>query len=275
MLGRIPSALFIDHENVGGLCPPERIANWVAWLEDGEFDNGRKRKLLDKRIYWNPSSLRHEKAFTEQGFKPILCEKFRRLKNGADIRMALDIAEAIMRSKRITEFILFTKDTDFVPVLQRLRINERRSTVLVDENQHEVYATFRQHADVVIPVRIFKAAPGYKRAQPWAAAKKKISGILAAGAKRARRAAPDAMELAEDHVIRVASLRPNEHTARRAIMQELSKIEGFTLTGPQAFCGKGSYRALMEALAKRNDRIRVSKAAGSGIAVRYIAKAEE
>ena len=71
--------------------------------------------------------------------------------------------------------------------------------------------------------------------------------------------------LAEDHVIRVASLRPNEHTARKAIVAELSKIDGFTVTGPQAFCGKGSYKALMEALAKRNDRIRVTRASGTGI----------
>ena len=63
MVGRIQSALFIDHENVGGLCPPEKIANWIAWLEDGEFDEGRKRKLADMRVYWNPSALKHEKAF--------------------------------------------------------------------------------------------------------------------------------------------------------------------------------------------------------------------
>lgn len=279
ILGRsIQSALFIDHENVGGLCPPQSIANWVAWLEDGEFDGGRKRKFVDKRVYWNPSALQHEKAFIAGGFQPILCEKFRRLKNGADIRMTFDIAEAVLKSKKIKEFILFSKDTDFVPVLQKLRINKRRSTVLVDENQEEIYATFRQHADVVIPVRIFKQAPGYERVETWAAAKQKISGFLAAGAKRARpaalRKAPDLMELAEDHVIRVASLRPNEHTARRAILEELSKIDGFATTGPQAFCGKGSYRALMEALAKRNDRIRVTKAAGGGISVRYVVKDE-
>ena len=277
MLGRIQSALFIDHENVGGLCPPKSIANWVAWLEDGEFDEGRKRKFLDKRIYWNPSALQHEKAFVAGGFKPILCEKFRRLKNGADIRIALDIAEAIIKSKRIKEFILFTKDTDFVPVLQRLRINERRSTVLVDETQEEVYATFKHHADVVIPVRIFKDAPGYERPVRWARTKRAIGGLIAVGGERAKPAAKpqDPLELAEHHVIRVISLRPNEHTARVDIVRELSKIDGFTLTGPRSFFGKGNYRNLMEALSKRNDRIRVTKAAGGGISVRYVAKDEE
>ena len=221
MLGRIQSALFIDHENVAGLCPPEKIANWVAWLEDGGFDEGRKRKFAEKRIYWNPSAQKHEKTFKARGFEPVLCEKFKRLKNGADIRIALDVAEAIIRKKRIKEFILFTKDTDFVPVLQRLRINERRSVVLVDEAQKEVYATFKDHADVVVPVHLFKEALAYKRPVRWARTKRALGGLMA-------RAAPkplDPMEQAEHYVIRVISLRPNEHTARVDIVRELAKIE--------------------------------------------------
>ena len=273
---RIQSALFIDHENVGGHCPPDKIANWVAWLEDGEFDQGQKRRFLEKRVYWNPSAQRHEKAFLAAGFKPILCEKFRKLKNGADIRIALDIAEAIAKSKRIKEFILFTKDTDFVPVLQRLRIYERRTVVLVDENQEEVYGIYKHHADVVVPVRVFAAAPDYERQERWARAKRAIGGLIPTRAERPQPAPRrrDALEEAEHHVIRVISLRPNEHTARRDIVRELAKIEGFTENGPRSFCGKGSYKALMEALAKRNDRIRVTRGAGSGISVRYVAKDE-
>jgi NYN domain len=273
MLGRVQSALFIDHENVGGLCPPERIANWVAWLEDGEFDQGHKRKFLEKRVYWNPSAQKHEKVFLAAGFKPILCEKFRKLKNGADIRIALDIAEMIAKSKRIKEFILFTKDTDFVPVLQRLRINERRTAVLVDENQEEVYGTYKHHADVVIPVRVFATAPAYERKERWARAKRALGGFMPARVQPAP-ARQDPLEEAEHHVIRVISLRPNEHTARRDIVRELAKIDGFVETGPRAYFGKGNYRALMEALAKRNDRIRVTRGSGSGISVRYVAKDE-
>ena len=84
----------------------------------------------------------------------------------------------------------------------------------------------------------------------------------------------DPMEQAEHHVIRVISLRPNEHTARVDIVRELAKIDDFTQNGARAFFGKGSYKALLEELAKRNDRIRVSRGAGSGISVRYVAKDE-
>jgi hypothetical protein len=271
---RIQSALFIDHENVGGLCPPETIENWIAWLEDGEFDGGRRRRFVDKRVYWNPSALKHEKVFAASGFKPILCEKFRRLKNGADIRIALDIAETIATSKRIKEFILFTKDTDFVPVLQRLRIYERRTVVLVDEDQGEVYGTYKQHADVVVPVRLFKEAPAYRRPERWARTRKAIGGLIPSRGERPAPKPRDPLEEAEDHVIRVISLRPNEHTARRAIEAELAKIEGFARTGQRAYLGKGSYKALMEALARRSDRIKVARASGGGISVRYVAKDE-
>jgi hypothetical protein len=275
MVWRIQSALFIDHENVGGLCPPEKIANWVAWLEDGEFDEGRKRKLAEKRIYWNPSALKHEKAFLAGGFKPILCEKFRRLKNGADIRIALDIAELIAKSKRIKEFILFTRDTDFVPVLQRLRIYERRTAVLVDEDQGEVYGIYKQHADVVIPVRLFRGAPEHEPVRTLAARTRSvISGLIPTRADRAAPKPRELLEEAEHHIIRVISLRPNEHTARKDIEAELSKIEGFAKTGQRAYCSKGSYKALMEALARRNDRIKVTRASGGGISVRYLAKDE-
>jgi hypothetical protein len=274
MAWRIQSALFIDHENVGGLCPPAKIASWVAWLEDGVFDEGRKRKFAEKRIYWNPSAQKHDKTFMAGGFRPVLCEKFRRLKNGADIRIALDIAELIAKSKRIKEFILFTKDTDFVPVLQRLRIYERRTAVLVDEDQGEVYAIYKQHADVVIPVRLFKGASDYERPERWVRTKSVLGGLIPARADKPAAKPPDPLEVAELHVIRVISLRPNEHTARRDIEAELAKIEGFAKTGPRAYFGRGNYKALMEALARRNDRIKVTRASGGGISVRYVAKDE-
>ena len=42
---RIRSALYIDFENVP--LPPDAIANWLAWLEDGVFDpTGRRRRFL-------------------------------------------------------------------------------------------------------------------------------------------------------------------------------------------------------------------------------------
>jgi hypothetical protein len=159
-------------------------------------------------------------------------------------------------------------------VLQRLRIHDRRTAVLVDEDQGEVYGIYKQHADVVIPVRLFRRAPDHARPKRWARTKSVIEGLIATRAEWPAPKPPDPLEEAELHVIRVISLRPNEHTARRTIEAELGKIEGFARTGQRGYCGKGGYKALMEALAKRNDRIKVSRASGGGISVRYVAKDE-
>ena len=112
MLGwPIPSAVFIDYENVAYRVLPGTIANWVAWLERGEFDARRKRrKFLLKRIYWNSSANHLREKFEHHDFEPIVCEKFTGLKNGADIKMAIDVIEATLDDSRIREFILVTRD---------------------------------------------------------------------------------------------------------------------------------------------------------------------
>src|SRR5215470_2519223 len=149
MLGLpIKSALFIDYENVGKLCPADSIERWAAWLEDGRFDKGRKRRLLHKRVYWNPSALKHEEVFTKAGFSTVLCEKFSMLKNGADITITIDATDMIRDHPKVAEFILFTTDTDFVPVLKKLRLEGRQTAVLVNEEQAQVYGTYRRHADI-------------------------------------------------------------------------------------------------------------------------------
>jgi hypothetical protein len=152
---RFRSALFIDHKNVGRVCPAGSIRNWIAWLEDGKFDNGRRRTFLETRVYWNPSALKYEEAFKNAGFTTVLCEKFAKPKNGADIAIALDVADFIRDRPRIREYVLFTTDTDFVPVLKKLRVNARRTAVLVEESQAQAYGTYRRHADIVIPVCAF------------------------------------------------------------------------------------------------------------------------
>ena len=76
------SALFIDFENVRMRSSPEMIAALIAWLEDGKFDQaGGKRKLVQKRIYWNSSAEKHRDAFEAAGFEVVLCEKFSTMKN--------------------------------------------------------------------------------------------------------------------------------------------------------------------------------------------------
>jgi hypothetical protein len=293
---RVRSALFIDHENVGSLCPPGKIASWLQWIEDGRFDpEGRKRQLLEKRIYWNPTAKRHEEVFTRAGFEVILCEKLAMLKNGADIRIALDVMESINRKREIDEYIIFAKDTDYVPVLQRLEVKKKQSAILVDEKDERVFGIYDLYADIVIPIRIFRQAPSYERPRPLREALKRITANLKdwfARTPSAPSAAPPAtvlpqpeppepptapaarspMGAAVQRTIRVTSLKPNRYTGREDIEEELAKIKGFSKRGSKSYLGMGSYRALMREVAKRTGRIEVTDSYRGGVNVRYIPK---
>ena len=292
--GRVKSALFIDYENVPDLCPADRIANWISWLEQGAFDrSARKRRLIEKNIYWGPKDQRHEEAFKRHGFNIILCDKFHALKNGADIRIALDVMESIFTKPTIEEFIVFAKDTDYTPVLQRIQVKEKKSAILADEQQERVFSVFDERADIVIPVRIFREAPNY--AGPgniWERAKNGIAPLLGrirhpfqrnvegqaltapiakteedpsllaktappAISRQARAGvypSKGAMAAAVRAVVRVTQLKPNEYTANREIELELSKrVREFSKRGPASYLGFGSLGALLHAIAAETD----------------------
>ena len=134
MWRRRRSALFIDFENISLKVSPQMVDALVAWLEDGSFDApGGKRNLVHKRIYWNSSAEKHRETFEAAGFDVVLCEKFATMKNGADIRMALDVVDIVLEGVEVEEYILFSTDSDFVPVLQRLTEKAKTSAILVDE----------------------------------------------------------------------------------------------------------------------------------------------
>ena len=156
MLRRIKSSLFIDFENIP--LPPDTIPSWLAWLEDGVFDEHKRRRFLLKRVYWNASHQKHAAAYEAQGFEVVTCERFHGLANSVDVRMAIDIIEATFASPKIDEFMLITRDTDFVPVLQRLDEKKKKSVFLVNEQQPNIHTTYRQHADILVTAWEFKVA---------------------------------------------------------------------------------------------------------------------
>jgi hypothetical protein len=307
----IRSALLIDYENVAHKILPDTIPDWMAWLERGEFDaNGRRkrRRFVTKRIYWNSAAHHLRGTFERFGFSCVLCEKLAGMKNGADIKMAMDIVEFARDMPSIKEFILLTRDSDFVPVLKMLRQRRRRTAVLVDPRSPRVFSTYRTHADAVIPIQDLLAATSYRkparselfrqatrwvgqtagRAARWPLEKtRRITRSIAdrraaaqAAAEKAALAAKEAaeaaerMELAVDYTIRVTSLQPNQGTANRTILRELAKIPGFSTSGARSYLGRASYRALMEEIARRTDKLRLAFPSG-GVSVMYVPKDEE
>jgi NYN domain len=163
------SALFVDFDNVytqlRQLLPEaaERFARqpgeWIRWLvESLEMpDNepkSERRRLLVRRCYLNPNwyqQYRH--AFLRAGFEIVDCPPVTSQgKTSTDIHMVLDIIDLLQHETRYDEFIVFSADADFTPVLRKLRRYDRRTTVLAIGYPS---AAYQASADLMIDERWF------------------------------------------------------------------------------------------------------------------------
>ncbi len=141
----VKSALFVDFDNIYiGLTKTDPVAaerfasdpfRWLAWLEKGlPGRNGvHTRSILIRRCYPNPDAgfRRYRSFFTSAAFAVIDCPSLTRTgKNSADIYMVMDILDMLNHKTHFDEFIIFSGDSDFLPVLLRLRAYDRRATTL-------------------------------------------------------------------------------------------------------------------------------------------------
>lgn len=173
------SALFVDFDNVYSqlrLVQPEaaeRFArhplDWIGWLTESlalpepHEENGRRR-LLVRRCYLNPNwyqNYRH--AFLRAGFEIVDCPPVTSQgKTSTDIHMVLDVVDLLQHETRYDEFIVFSADADFTPVLRKLRRFDRRTTVLAIGFPS---AAYQASADLLIDERVFlREALGIGRA---------------------------------------------------------------------------------------------------------------
>jgi hypothetical protein len=163
------SLLFVDFDNVFSqlrqLQPDaaERFARhpseWIGWLTSSlalpePHEEGERRRLLVRRCYLNPNwyqSYRH--AFLRAGFEIVDCPPVTSQgKTSADIHMVLDIVDLLQYETRYDEFIVFSADADFTPVLRKLRRYDRRTTVLAIGFPS---AAYQASADLLIDERLF------------------------------------------------------------------------------------------------------------------------
>jgi hypothetical protein len=163
------SALFVDFDNVYSqlrqLQPEaaERFARhpseWIGWLTGSlslpePHEEGERRRLLVRRCYLNPNwyqAYRH--AFLRAGFEIVDCPPVTSQgKTSTDIHMVLDIVDLLQHETRCDEFIVFSADADFTPVLRKLRRYDRRTTVLAIGFPS---AAYQASADLLIDERLF------------------------------------------------------------------------------------------------------------------------
>jgi hypothetical protein len=141
------TALFVDFDNIYlGLQREDPVAaeqfatdptRWLSWLQDKlegtqQEGNARKRKILFRRCYLNPSQFgRFRPYFTRSAIEVVDCPPLTSGgKTSADIHMVMDILDTLSHPTRFDEFILLSGDADFTPVLLRLSKHDRRSAIL-------------------------------------------------------------------------------------------------------------------------------------------------
>lgn len=162
------SALFIDYDNVRtelerydpGIAA--RFSNkpllWLDALEkqlplaDGLA--AESRRIVSRRCYASPHQINnYRRAFTQTGFEVIDCPPLTsHLKNSADIYIVMDIIDYLQRFPHIEEYIILSADADFVPVLNRLRKELKKSVVFTSYN---TTAAYRNCADRTIEADFF------------------------------------------------------------------------------------------------------------------------
>jgi hypothetical protein len=174
------TAIFLDFDNVlsglregAGVEVARRFAeapeDWLGWLMQGT-----SRRALVRRCYMNPAGYLEEAdglrryfssfrfAFQAAGFEVVDCPRLTRMKNGADLRIALDVMDALQSPlARIDEFTLLSSDSDFVPLLLRLRAADRATRLVAHPDLGRVV---RAAADEVIGIDALAQALGWQPA---------------------------------------------------------------------------------------------------------------
>lgn len=175
------SALFVDFDNVfSGLrrldpAAADRFAlrplDWIQWLTQSlpappHAPEGAGRRLLVRRCYLNPQVYqRFRPAFNRAGFEIIDCPAMTSEgKTSTDIHMVLDIVDLLQHQVHYDEFIVFSADADFTPVLRKLRRWDRRTTVLAIGFPS---AAYQASADLLMDQDEFiRAGLGFEEPQP-------------------------------------------------------------------------------------------------------------
>ena len=148
------SAIFVDFDNVfstlwgldrgAALRFASQPADWLQILANTHL-TGEPRRWLVARCYLNPAGYvpspgensdrlyfsRFRPSLVRAGFEVVDCPAVSRGgKNAADIRMVVDALDLLDHRTRFDEFVLASGDSDFTPLLQRLRAEDRRIAII-------------------------------------------------------------------------------------------------------------------------------------------------
>ncbi|WP_052375787.1 NYN domain-containing protein [Chondromyces apiculatus] len=146
---RTRAALFVDFDNIYlGLTRIDpnaaevfatEPARWIAWLERGlggpDGEDGQATlatAVLVRKCYLNPKTFhKYRPYFTRAAFEVVDCPPLTAQgKTSSDIRMVMDVLDALNHPTHFDQFVIMSGDADFTPVLLRLRAHDRRTVVV-------------------------------------------------------------------------------------------------------------------------------------------------
>jgi uncharacterized LabA/DUF88 family protein len=269
---KLTSALLIDFDNiVGSLGKPfiEQIPRWMAWLEDGKFDKGeRKRVFEQKRVYWNTQFAMHAQIFQQNGFEVIPCpSRVRRNKSAADMIIALDAFQSSQEHKRIKEYVVLTIDTDFIPLLDRLAEKGKATVAVANLDTHKVVA---DHADIVIPIAALADAIRYERRKRslFDVFRRRRPPVEPAGPTPPAETGPAAIGRAAAEIAAMATRTPGMPIGKEAVVRALPKVlPAFTTTGRARYIGHSNYAQLIEKIAAMRPDLKIVRYRNGGVAI--------
>ena len=261
------SALFVDFDNVySGLrkldvAIADRFARqpleWVNWLATSlalpeHAREGARRRLLVRRCYLNPVPFqRFRPSFNRAGFEIIDCPPMTSEgKTSTDIHMVLDVVDLLQHEAHYDEFIVFSADADFTPVLRKLRRWDRRTTVLAIGFPS---AAYQASADLLIdPDAFIRDALGFADeeevvAAPAAASVPAAPPAVAAGNSAPPAAGTNGVTGPAAEFIRLAVAESSRALAAPWIAQQL--LQRIPVLSGGKWGGYGNFRNLIDRLA--------------------------
>jgi len=219
-----------------------RLQRWMKWLvsslelpEHAPVD--ARRRVLVRRCYLNPQAYqRFRPSFNLAGFEIIDCPSLTSEgKTSTDIHMVLDIIDLLQHEAHYDEFIVFSADADFTPVLRKLRRWDRRTTVLAIGFPS---AAYRASADLLIDPDLFvRDALGFRDDDEPAIGE--ATPVVAP----ARSTERDLARAAYDIVRKAVAESPAPVALSRLASLILAQVESMDAT---SWAGFGSFRQLIE-----------------------------
>ena len=253
---RITSALYLDFDNIfSGLLAvdepaalalakhAETLIECLEHLKRPDEPTDTKRDVLIRRAYLNPDGRApgiasaktapsrpyagYRNALVEAGFEVIDCPALTQtMKNAADIRIVIDVLDALNGPVRYDEVIVASGDSDFRPLLVRLRAADRRTMIV---NAGTLSKAYRAVADHVVDrtelVRLLGGtiAPTPTKASPAPEAPKTPAAPTDSKPAKAAKAASTVAPAQSGTSLSEAA---KEEEALRIITTELTRLKG-------------------------------------------------